>query len=240
MADVRALVAFAEQDSLMTKAFLRFADVLEYSFNDETLLKKALTLGFGNYNIGYERLEFLGDRVLGLIVAEMLCRAFPDEKEGGLAVRHAFLVSGEILAAVAEKAGIPEYLIVSKTEESAVNRHSVNILADVCEAVIAALYLDGGLDEAKKFVEKYWAPLLETVKNAPLNPKTALQEWTQKSQIPLPVYTVVKKEGSQHEPIFTVEAAVRGYSPVRATASSKHGAEKEAAALLLKEIKGNG
>lgn len=224
----------------MENSFSSFAAVLEYDFKHPSLLKQALTLGFGNYKIGYERLEFLGDRVLGLIVAQMLYKTFPNEKEGGLAARHAYLVSGETLAKVAEKIGLPEYLIIAKEEQNAVSRHSVNILSDVTEAVIAALYLDGGMDRAEQFVQKHWADLIAQVKQPPVNPKTALQEWAQKQGFSLPLYQVLKKEGVQHAPVFTVQVSVQGRKPLIAVGTSKHIAERNAAALMLKEIEANG
>lgn len=224
----------------MKPAVTEVSALTGHQFQNAALLEHALTLGFGNYKIGYERLEFLGDRVLGLIIAQMLYESFPNEKEGGLAKRHAFLVSGETLAQLAEKWSLAQYLIVPKGEEKAANRHSVNVLSDVVEAIIAALYLDGGLSAAETFIRKHWQKMLEDVRETPLNPKTALQEWTQKRGLPLPVYEILKKEGAQHEPVFTVQVAVQGLTPVCATEKSKHGAEKSAAELLLKEINANG
>ena len=114
---------------------------LEYRFKNDSLLKQAVTLGFGNYFVGYERLEFLGDRVLGLIVADMLFHAYPKEPEGDLAKRHSKLVRAETLAVVAEELRLGDYFIFPKSEANAIDKHSKTLLSDVCEALIAALYI---------------------------------------------------------------------------------------------------
>ena len=209
---------------------------LKYSFKDERLLKQAVTLGFGNYFIGYERLEFLGDRVLGLIVADMLFHAYPKEAEGDLAKRHSELVKAETLAVVAEELKLGDYFIFPKSEKNSVDKHSKTLLSDVCEAVIAALYLDGGFETAKEFVERFWTPLLKESKKPPVDAKTALQEWAQGRKLPLPEYKVLSISGPDHDPVFVMEVTVKGYPPATAEGSSKREAGRAAAAALLKAV----
>ncbi len=187
---------------------------------------------------GYERLEFVGDRVLGLVIAELLWRRFPDEAEGELTRRHTHLVRREALAEVAQAVGLGAQLIVSKGEDGAGVRENQSVLADACEALIAALYLDGGLVAAERFVERGWAKRLSVLGSPPRDPKTALQEWAQGRGFPLPVYQTVATEGPAHKRRFTVRVKVEGMMAATATAtgSSKRAAELAAAAAALASI----
>src|SRR5215469_10928738 len=156
-------------------------DALGHHFAKSDLLLEALTHPSavrrrGIARRGYERLEFLGDRVVGLIIAELLWRRFPGEAEGEMTRRHTHLVRREALAEVAHAVGLGARLIVSKGEEGAGVRENKSVLADVCEAVIAALYLDGGLDIARRFVERRWEGRLSKLGAPPRDPKTSLQE----------------------------------------------------------------
>ena len=182
---------------------------------------------------GYERLEFLGDRVLGLIIAELLWRRFPSEAEGELTRRHTHLVRRDALAEVAHAVGLGKQLIVSAGEDAAGVRGNPSVLADVCEAVIAALYLDGGLAAARRFVERRWEPRLSSLGAPPCDPKTALQEWVQARGLPLPDYRTVATEGPAHRRRFTVSVTVEGLAPATASGSSKRAAETAAAAAAL-------
>lgn len=180
-----------------------------------------------------ERLEFLGDRVLGLIVADLLFKRFPEEEEGALARRHVALVRRESLTTVARTIGLGNYMIMSRGEEDSGGRQNPAILADTCEAVIAALYLDGGIDAAGNFIRRYWMPLLLEDPEPPKDAKTALQEWAQKRGLELPVYTEIARDGPAHAPIFTVKVSVTGLGVKAATGTSKRTAEQAAAAALL-------
>jgi len=180
-----------------------------------------------------QRLEFLGDRVLGLIVAEMLFATFPEEDEGALAKRLAALVRQDGLAQVAYGLGFGKYLVLSKGEEESGGRDNPATLADACEAIIGALYLDGGIDCARAFVERHWQPMMSAELNPPQDAKTALQEWAQAAGLNLPRYTVIRSEGPPHDPIFEVEAGVAGHPPTRGTGRSKRAAEQAAATQLL-------
>jgi ribonuclease-3 len=181
----------------------------------------------------YQRLEFLGDRVLGLVIAETLWRRYPDEPEGHLTVRLSRLVSGETLARVALDIGLGRHLVLTPADATAGAARNPSILADVCEAVIAALYLDGGLPAAAGFIHRWWEKLIEENATPPRDPKTRLQEWALAKGLGLPVYRVIGTEGPGHALRFTVGARVGQSEETSATASSKRAAEMEAAASLL-------
>jgi ribonuclease III len=232
--------------SLMDEAvagLARLEETLGYRFARQDLLIEALTHPSavrrrGISRRGYERLEFLGDRVLGLIVAELLWHRFPDEAEGEMTRRHTHLVRREALAEVAQAVGLGDALLVSKGEEGAGVRANKSVLADVCEAVIAALYLDGGLAAARAFVEKRWEQRLSRLGAPPRDPKTSLQEWVQARGLPLPDYKTVATEGPAHKRRFTVTVVVDGLAAATATASgpSKRSAEIAAAAAALSAL----
>jgi ribonuclease-3 len=187
---------------------------------------------------GYERLEFLGDRVLGLIVADLLWRRHPDEPEGHLTRRMTHLVRREALARVATAIGLDRHLVLSRSEAAAGAARNPSILADVCEAVLAAIYLDGGFAAAFAFVERWWMPLIAEIDDPPRDPKTALQEWAQARGLGLPAYRLIETMGPDHAPRFTVAARVAESDEASATASSKRAAEAEAAASLLEQLTG--
>ena len=217
------------------------AERLGHRFSRIDLLRLAVThtsvLGRTNDQESYERLEFLGDRVLSLVIAERLFAAFPEEREGELAHRHTALVRKEALAQVAANLNIGDFVILSGGEAGSGGRQNPTILADVCEAVIAAIYLDGGLDAAAKFINRNWLPMVQGAEQPPQDAKTALQEWAQGRGLPLPTYREVQREGPPHEPIFTLEVAVKGRRPSCDSASTKRGAEQAAAAKMLKKLK---
>ncbi len=221
----------------------RLAARLGHRFAHPEILAQALTHPSaanrrGRTDDSYERLEFLGDRVLGLIVADLLLRRFPEENEGALALRHAALVRRETLAEVAQALGLGPELRLAKGEETAGERENPSLLADACEAVIGALYLDGGLDVARALIELHWTPILEAALRPPQDAKTALQEWAQGRGLPLPDYRETDRSGPAHQPVFTVEAGVEGHSPVIGTGRSKRIAEQAAAARLLAVVTG--
>ena len=225
---------------------------LDYVFKDQELLRIALlhpsavSTGRGKRSkkpatklerdADNQRLEFLGDRVLGIVIAEMLFRAFPGEDEGALARRLAALVRQDSLDAVAREIALGRYLTISRGEEEGGGRDNPAILADACEALIGAIYLDGGLEEARTFVERHWRPKMNAEETPPQDAKTALQEWAQAAGLALPLYTVVKSEGPPHDPIFEVEVTVAGQQPAAARGRSKRAAEQAAARLLLDRV----
>ena len=185
---------------------------------------------------GYERLEFLGDRVLGVVVADLLWRRFEDEPEGDLTRRLTHLVRREALARVAEAIELGSHLVLSRAETAAGAASNPGILADACEALIAAIFVDGGFAAASTFIRRLWEPLIEEMEEPPRDPKTALQEWAQARGSTPPTYELVSTSGPDHSPLFTVAASVAGGDRVTATASSKRLAEARAAAGLLDRL----
>jgi ribonuclease-3 len=211
--------------------------ILQYGFADKSRLHLALThssLKQSRHDPSYERLEFLGDRVLGLVIAELMLEKFPGAAEGKLAPRLAALVSGATLADVARSIDLGAYILMTDGEAAAGTNTRASVLADCCEAVIGALYIDGGLDAARDFIRRVWEPLVQEVE--PRVAKSELQEWLQGRGLPLPEYKVVESTGPSHKPVFTVELTVSGQDPVRATGPSKRAAELRAAGEMLQLI----
>lgn len=185
-----------------------------------------------------ERLEFLGDRVLGLLIAETLIARFPNETEGALAPRFNALVRKETCAAVAREQGLAEAVIISPSERSAGPAPAATILADACEALIAALYLDGGIEAARKFVTRAWAKHLDALTSDMRDPKTALQEWAQsaKGGRITPAYELLGRTGPDHAPRFRVAVRVKGMSAAEGEGASKREAEQAAARAMLERL----
>lgn len=186
-----------------------------------------------------QRLEFLGDRVLGLVVAQALYERFPDEDEGALAPRLAALVRRDALARVARDIGLGGHVVMAQGEDESGGRDNPGILADTCEAVIAALYLDGGMDPARRFIRGHWLALMEEDSSPPKDSKTELQEWAQARGLALPAYTETGREGPAHAPLFSLRVSVEGFGPAAGTGPSKRAAEQAAATALLERIKGD-
>jgi len=211
---------------------------LGHDFARPALLAEALThlSATERRSATYERLEFLGDRVLGLIVAEALLERFPKEREGDIAKRHVALVRREALAQVARTIRLGDYLKLSRSEADAGGRDNDALLADAMEAVIAALYLDGGLEAARRFVLRAWESQLAVSGRPPQDAKTGLQEWAQGRGLPLPAYREVGREGPAHQPVFTVEVTVSGHEAAAGTGPSTRVAEQEAAQALLDRV----
>lgn len=217
---------------------LALADTLGYAFKRPELLDQALTHPSAAANAAYERMEFLGDRVLGVVIAEMVYRSFPAEPEGSLARRYTALVRREALARVAEEIGLGQHLRISRGEAGQGGRGNRNLLADACEAVIAALFLDGGFETARGFIERRWQPLLAEQAEPPQDAKTALQEWAQGQGLPLPSYRLITSEGPAHDPVFDMEVSVPGHGAAQGRGRSRRAAESDAAALLLRRLRG--
>ena len=208
---------------------------LGHDFGDGDLLQRALTHS-STGKADNEQLEFLGDRVLGFVVAEMLMTQFPLEREGTLALKLNALVRMETCARVAEAVGLDKHLILAPSEDRAGGRKKPAILGDVCEAVIAALYLDGGMDVARSFIARYWQPLMLEVQGDLRDPKNVLQEWAQARALGTPSYRVVKREGPDHAPRFTVEARIDGHDPEQGEGQSLRAAEQAAARALMARL----
>ena len=205
--------------------------ILRTKFKDPTLFDTALKLAKNGQKAGYERLEFLGDRVVGIVVAEMLYKAFPSEPEGDLAKRFVQLVCAKALAKIAILWGIND---IVKNEDKKMG-HSKNILSDVCEALLGGLYLDSGLEAVKEVMIPTWEPLMKSYEHAPQDYKSKLQEWSQKNFQVLPIYQLLEQTGPAHMPEFTVSAEAGPYRKM-AKGSSRKQAEQNAAIEILKEI----
>jgi ribonuclease-3 len=211
---------------------------LGHHFADRTLLREALThsssVGRGQRaRSSNERLEFLGDRVLGLAIADLLMASFPQESEGALTKRQAGLVCRETLAEVALELDLGGALVLGRSEEEAAGRANPAILADALEALIGAIYRDAGLGPAQAFIRRHWRARLEEMRSPPRDPKTSLQEWAQGRGLALPDYQVVEVGGAAHAPRFEVSVRVAELPPARAVAGSKRAAERAAAEQLL-------
>jgi ribonuclease-3 len=227
--------ASAASSTRSSEAKAKGASQFGHRFKDAALIQRALTHSSAG-GADNEQLEFLGDRVLGFLVAELLVQQFPHENEGSLALKLNALVRMETCARVAEAAGIDAALILAPSEDRAGGRRKGAILGDACEAVIAALYLDGGILAARKFVSKYWQPLMSEVMGDLRDPKNALQEWAQGRKLGTPVYRVARREGPDHAPRFTVEVSVRGHDSASGEGASMRSAEQAAARALMQRL----
>jgi ribonuclease-3 len=213
-------------------------EALGHSFANPDLLSRALTHASAPARAQrggtYERLEFLGDRVLGLVVADMLDDYFPDALEGELSRRLARLVSGEICAEVAREMDLTQFLRINNSVHKSGARATTGVLADACEAVLGAIYRDGGLPAARAVIERYWRPRLESMSGPLRDAKTELQEWAHRRGFDTPIYAETMRSGPDHAPEFEVEVSVGSVEPGRARGSSKREAEHEAAAQVLR------
>lgn len=220
---------------LSPSRFEDFTSRTGYRFNDQDLLIEALTHGSTQKHKGdYQRLEFLGDRVLGLIIAEHLFRTYPNHGEGELTAIHSALVRGQSCAKAGDTIGLSDFVIIGTGERAKGMNLNRTLLGDVMEALVAAIYLDGGFAAARTFVLKAWETLLDHPSVATKDAKTFLQEWALARALPIPTYTMLSREGPEHEPVFVVSVDVKGKEPAAGTAKSKRGAEMDAAANFLK------
>lgn len=220
--------------------FSELESAVDYSFDDPSLLERALThssLSGGKKRVpDLERLEFLGDRVLGLLTAEELWRRHPKMREGDLAPRLNALVRKETCAKAALFWELDKFLRLSRQEENAGGRRKKAILGDVCEAFLGALYIDGGLEAARRAFDPFWLPNFEALSRRHRDAKTTLQEWSQERGKGTPKYSVVEADGPAHDPTFTVEVSVKGFDPATGNGRSKRAAQTNAAeAFLVRE-----
>ena len=215
-------------------------ETLGHSFANPELLARALTHGSALGNASsqdastYQRLEFLGDRVLGLVVADMLDLRFPEAPEGELSRRLARLVSGETCAEIARDMGLVEHLRIGGSVQRSGARATTGVLADVCESVLGAVYRDGGLPAARGVVERFWRSRLETMSGPLRDAKTELQEWAHRRGFETPTYSEVLRSGPDHAPQFEIEVSVGEVAPGRGRGRSKREAEHEAAEMILR------
>jgi len=221
------------------KALRHLSERLHYTFKDEKLIRKALTHasalepGEGD-DQSYQRLEFLGDRVLGLVVATMLHKNFPKADEGELARRFNHMVKRETCAEIAQELNLGDAMRIGHSEAQTGGRKKTALLADICEAVIAAIYLDGGFDAATAFIQRFWKKRMLSWTGPLRDAKTTLQEWAQSKSLPTPFYEVISRDGPDHAPIFVVAVAVKGLENGQGKGGSKRLAEQNAAEAVLR------
>lgn len=222
---------------LRPRKFKELETKLGHRFRSVALLERALThasvRGGKLARSDNERLEFIGDRVLGLAIAEILNEQYPDASEGELARRYNRLVRGEACAKVSRAIGLGAHLILSDSEADSGGREKATILADAAEAVLGAVFLDAGFDKARAVVRKLWEPQAGLAPEVSVDPKSALQEWAQGQGLALPKYSVVSRKGPDHAPRFTAEVNITGRAPAQGEGASKRIAEQAAASALL-------
>lgn len=209
--------------------------IIGYQFKDKKLLDMALTHASTASGKTYERLEFLGDRVLGMAVADTLYNKFPNEPEGDLARRLSALVQGETLAQIARAHDLGAHIQLSEAERNSGGADNDHILADVMEAILGALYLDADYKTCQQVVAQLWGDRFYKMTQPPQHPKTRVQEWAQAKSLSLPSYDIIGQSGPDHAPIFEVRLSVEGYAPVSAQGRSRQEAEKKAASAFMKD-----
>jgi ribonuclease-3 len=215
---------------------------LGYQFADKALLERALTHisalsgGPQNRTASYQRLEFLGDHVLGLVISDMLYRTFAKANEGELSRRLADLVRKETCAEVARALDVGPALKLGNSESHAGGRLRVTILGDACEALIGAVFLDGGYGAAEELVARFWKERMLKPLRPLRDPKTMLQEWAQARGLPTPAYRELARTGPHHDPEFRVAVALPDRPPAEGLGSSKRAAEQNAAAAMLERV----
>jgi ribonuclease III len=211
------------------------SQILGYEFTNAELLRHALTHGNGRVRRdNYQRLEFLGDRVLGLIIAEALFKQSGHETEGEMSNRHSALVRGETCAAVGRALDLGSFIIVAEGEKKTGVHRIDSVVGDVVEALIGAIYLDGGLAAAAAFVHQHWAGFLAQETMVRKDAKTQMQEWALGRALAIPRYETVHRDGPEHQPEFTVALTVGSFPPTQGKGASKRAAEMVAADNFLK------
>jgi len=211
------------------------ADSLGREPREAKLFERALTHGSHGRDT-YERLEFLGDRVLGLVVASWLYERFPSEPEGKMSRRYNVLVARETCAEIGRTLDLPRHIRLGKQARDDQANMSDNVIGDVVEAVIGAIYLDGGLERAEAFVRSNWAQFLDGQRKAPEHPKSALQELAAEKKLGVPLYELLSRFGPHHAPRFRVKVSLGRHGEAEAEGDSKQEAETAAATALLGQI----
>ena len=213
-------------------------DNLDYSFTNSDLLIDALTHSSLNHSIKMDnqRLEFLGDRVLALIISDALLKEDLIAREGQLAPRLNVLVKKDTCAEIASEIGIGSALLIGRSEVISGGRRKMALLGDAMEAVIAAIYIDGGLESARNSILKIWGERLKEAPQKSFEAKSYLQEWAQARGMNPPIYEEIKRIGPDHAPVFNVEVRLDNGETAHGTASSKRAAQQEAAKILLERL----
>ena len=208
-------------------------NITGFAFGDAARVRRALTHASAGEGKDYQRLEFLGDRVLGLVVAQMVFEANPGAPEGELSLRLNALVNAETLAEIADEIGLSGLIVAGSEMRTLTGRKRVNLRGDVMEALIAALYLEGGLEPARAFIRRYWEDRSKAPTAARRDAKTELQEWAHQVAKASPAYAVEKRAGPDHDPVFEISVRIEGVEPAIGTGRSKREAEQAAATAIL-------
>ena len=217
----------------MEKKIKEFEKIIKYNFKRSSLLEKALTHKSLDNNINNEKLEFLGDRVLGLVISEKLLNKFPDEKEGIIDKKFANLVNKKTCSLIAKKINLKKFILLGSSHKK-LERSADKISSDCLEAIVGAIYLDGGLKFVEKFILNFWEEFLIKSTVTLIDSKTKLQEFSLKKFKELPKYVFFKKTGPQHRPLFKTEVQIPNSKKIVGIGSSKKNAQQNAAAKLLK------
>ena len=217
----------------MDKKIKELEKIIKYTFKKSSLLEKALTHKSYDNNINNEKLEFLGDRVLGLVISEKLLDKFPEEKEGIIDKKFANLVNKKTCLTIARKINIKKFILLGSSHKK-LERSADKISSDCLEAIVGAIYLDGGLKSVEKFILNFWDEFLLKSSVTLIDSKTKLQEFSLKKFKELPKYVFFKKTGPQHRPLFKTEVQIPNSKRIIGIGSSKKNAQQNAAAKLLK------
>ena len=217
----------------MEKKIKELEKIIKYNFKKSFLLEKALTHKSFDININNEKLEFLGDRVLGLIISEKLLDKFPDEKEGIIDKKFANLVNKKTCLLIAKSINLKKFILLGSSHKK-LERSADKIISDCLEAIVGAIYLDGGLKSVEKFILNFWNEFLLKSTITLIDSKTKLQEFSLKKYKELPKYVFFKKTGPQHRPLFKTEVQIPNSKKIVGIGSSKKNAQQNAAAKLLK------
>ena len=218
---------------MMDKKIKELEKIIKYTFKKSSLLEKALTHKSYDNNINNEKLEFLGDRVLGLVISEKLLDKFPEEKEGIIDKKFANLVNKKTCLIIARKINIKKFILLGASHKK-LERSADKIISDCLEAIVGAIYLDGGLKSVEKFILNFWDEFLLKSTVTLIDSKTKLQEFSLKKFKELPKYVFFKKTGPQHRPLFKTEVQIPNSKKIAGIGSSKKNAQQNAAAKLLK------
>ena len=211
-------------------------NLINYKFNSSKILKISLTHKSFNYEINNEKLEFLGDRVLGLVISKNLILKYPNEKEGVIDKKYANLVNKKKCAEISNKLNLKKFMLLGKNYQNT-NQANEKISGDCLEAIIGAIFVDGSLKDAENFILNYWQDSLEKSDQTIIDSKTKLQEYCLKKFKILPTYTFEKKSGPHHKPIFKIIVKIPNSKKMIASGSSKKNAQQNAAKKLLDELK---
>jgi len=218
---------------MTNKASKELENIIKYNFKDKTLLNKALTHKSYDNTINNEKLEFLGDRVLGLVISKELLDRYPNEREGTIDKKFANLVNKKTCTKIAKKLNLKKFLFLGSSHKN-LERSADKILSDCLEAIVGAIYIDGGIKSSEKFIFSFWETFINESIVTLIDPKTKLQEHTLKKFKKLPKYTFFRKTGPQHKPLFKTEVEIPESKKIIGIGSSKKNAQQNAAAKLIK------